>query len=64
MEAGLRATAPWPGKVKIRSDKVANLRTSQRGVTCIKVLSHIGQNFATIPTQNMHFVKGNNRFKL
>jgi len=28
------------------------------------VLPHIGQNYATIPTQNMHFVKGNQRLKL
>lgn len=32
--------------------------------TCIKVLSYSGQNFATIPNQNMHFVQGNHGFKL
>jgi hypothetical protein len=33
-------------------------------IACISVLPHIGQNYATIPTQNMHFVKGNQRLKL
>ena len=33
-------------------------------VNVLNLLSHIGQNNATIPTQNMHFVKGNQRLKL
>ena len=35
-----------------------------RRLAGISVLPHMGQNYATIPTQNMHFVKGNQRLKL
>jgi hypothetical protein len=40
------------------------IKCARGALSCISVLPHIGQNYAIIPTQNMHFVKDNQRLKL